>query len=156
MLTSYPEIKVKLDPGAYLPERAHDTDAGADIRTPRRVIVPAAHVNVDGRVIIGSATINTGVHIELPPCTDAEIWSKSGLNVNHGIIATGLIDEGYDGAIVVKLYNLGDRDYTFERGSKLTQLVVRPVCYPTYVEASEISAGERGSNGFGSTGSGRL
>lgn len=152
MITSYPDINVKLDEGAYLPERAHATDAGADIRAPYDVVVPPSRIDVDGRVEIGTAKINTGVHIELPSCTDAEVWSKSGLNVNHDIIATGLIDEGYDGAIVVKLYNLSPNPHEFKRGDKITQLVVRPVCYPQYHVAEEISAGERGSNGFGSTG----
>ena len=152
MMTMWPTVKVKLDEGAYMPERAHDTDAGADIRAPRRVVVPGSCVGADGVVIIGTATVDSGVHVELPRCTDAEIWSKSGLNVNHDIIATGLIDEGYDGAIVVKLYNLSPMPYTFERGDKLTQMVVRPVCYPTYHETDEIAAGRRGSNGFGSTG----
>lgn len=41
------ELKVKLDPMAYLPERAHPTDAGADLRTPHDVIVmPAAYPDV--------------------------------------------------------------------------------------------------------------
>lgn len=152
MITSYPDINVKLDEGAYMPERAHDTDAGADIRTPHDFVLPPSVTDADGRVLIGTATVNTGVHVELPPCTDAEIWSKSGLNVNHDIVATGLIDEGYDGAIVVKLYNLSSKSYAFKAGDKITQLVVRPVYYPYYHEAFEIQAGERGSNGFGSTG----
>lgn len=156
MITNYPDINVKLDEGAYLPERSYGTDAGADIRTPYDVTVPPSRIDADGRVEIGTAKINTGVHIELPSCTDAEIWpevwSKSGLNVNHDIIATGLIDEGYDGAIVVKLYNLSPNPYEFKKGDKITQLVVHPVCYPRYHVAKEISAGERGSNGFGSTG----
>lgn len=157
MMTNYPDIKVRLDEGAFIPSRHYPTDAGADIRTPYDVIVPPSRIDVDGHhVSIGTATINTGVHIELPPCSDAEIWpevwSKSGLNVNHDIIATGLIDEGYDGAIVVKLYNLSPNPYEFKRGDKITQLVVHPVCYPRYHAAEEISAGERGSNGFGSTG----
>ena len=51
------QLKVKLDDGAYMPERAHATDAGADIRTPVDVEVPAK----------GSAVVHTGVHVELPP-----------------------------------------------------------------------------------------
>jgi dUTP pyrophosphatase len=52
----------------------------------------------------------------------------------------------------VGLANLSDEDYTFEQGEKVTQLCVSQVCYPTYVEANEIRAGARGSNGYGSTG----
>lgn len=142
MITNYPEIKVKLDDGAYLPERAHDTDAGADIRC-REGFTLKAH---------GFHSIDTGVHVELPPETKCEVKSKSGLWVNHGIITTGLIDEGFTGTIKVGLANLSDEDYTFNAGEKVTQLCVSPVCYPTYHEASEIKGGVRGSSGYGSTG----
>ncbi len=142
MNTDYPTIKVKLDKGAYLPERAHATDAGADIRC-REGFTLKAH---------GFITIDTGVHIELPSTTKCEIKSKSGLWTNHGILTTGLIDEGFSGTIRVGLANLSDQDYTFEAGEKVTQLCVSHVCYPTYVEASEIKAGKRGNAGYGSTG----
>lgn len=142
MITNYPEIRVKLDPGAYLPERAHDTDAGADIRTPKALVL----MPHSGRII------RTGVHIELPPTTKCEVKSKSGLWVKHGIITTGLIDEGFDGEILVRLYNTRMLPYRFEQGEKITQLCVSPVCYPTYHIADEITGGTRGSAGYGSTG----
>jgi dUTP pyrophosphatase len=142
MTTDYPTIKVKLDKGAYMPERAHDTDAGADIRCRERFTVKAH----------GFMAIDTGVHIELPPTTKCEIKSKSGLWTNHGILTTGLIDEGFSGTIRVGLANLSDQDYTFEAGEKVTQLCVSHVCYPTYVEASEVKSGKRGNAGYGSTG----
>ena len=142
MRTDYPTIKVKLDEGAYLPERAHDTDAGADLRCREGFTVPAH----------GFATIDTGVHVELPPRTKCEIKSKSGLWTNHGIITTGLIDEGFSGTIRVGLANLSDHDYTFEAGDKVTQICCSSVCYPTYVESDEIHGGARGDAGYGSTG----
>lgn len=137
-----PEVRVRLEAGAYLPERAHGTDAGADIRTPRRVKI-AAH---------GTAIVRTGVHVELPPNTVGMLKSKSGLNVRSGIVGEGVIDEGYDGEIVVKLYNNGEFGVLFDKGDKIIQLVVMPVLYPRFVEADEIGGGERGSDGFGSTG----
>lgn len=147
MITSYPTIKYTLDPGAYPPERAHGTDAGADLRTPIDFTLPSW----------SSRTIDTGVHVQLPPETCGELWSKSGLNINHGIISTGiistgLIDEGYTGSVKVELYNLSDDDYYFEKGEKITQLVIKHVCYPTYQLAEAIEGGERGSAGIGSTG----
>ena len=142
MITNYPTIRVKLDEGAYLPERAHSTDAGADIRTPIPFTVPAR----------GCAVIHTGVHVETPRECVTLIKSKSGLNVKRGIVSEGVIDEGYDGEIVVRLNNLSDQVTRFKEGDKITQILVMPVLYPTYVEASEIQRGERGSNGFGSTG----
>jgi dUTP pyrophosphatase len=78
--------------------------------------------------------------------------SKSGLNVSHDIVSEGVIDEGFTGEVVVKLYNHGNKPYRFERGDKITQLVIVPVFYPTYKEVSSISGGPRGNDGYGSTG----
>ena len=137
-------LKFKLDAekGALLPVRAHATDAGADILTPRSFLLPAR----------SSAIIRTGVHVELPPETVGMLKSKSGLNIFHDIVGEGVIDEGFTNEIVVKLYNLGDMPYEFERGNKIIQLVVMQVYYPTIKQVDEISGGERGDAGYGSTG----
>lgn len=135
-------MKVKLDDGAKLPDRAHPTDAGADLFAPHDVRVPAR----------GSAVVDTGVHVELPEGTAGLLVSKSGLNVRHGVLSTGLIDEGYTGSLAVKLYNHSDKPVTLCKGSKISQLVVVPVLYPEIVEADEIGGGPRGDAGFGSTG----
>lgn len=135
-------VKTKLDDGAFPLERAHATDAGADIRTPVEITVPAK----------GSATVKTGVHIETPHGHVTLIKSKSGLNVNFGITSEGVIDEGYDGEIVVRLYNHSDTSHVFERGDKITQLLIMPVLYADFEQVEEIGGGERGSAGFGSSG----
>ena len=78
--------------------------------------------------------------------------SKSGLNVKHGIVSEGVIDEGYRGAIAVKLYNHSDKPYSVRRGDKITQLVVMP-CFNVEIEITDtLSSGERGECGFGSSG----
>ena len=146
-MTGYEMLKtkvlpVRLDPGAYLPQRAHDTDAGLDLRTPVDAYVRAG----------GSTVIDTGVHIQLPPGTVGMLKSKSGLNVKAGIVSEGVIDEGYTGTILVKLYNHGTEAKSFARGEKLTQLVVLPVLYPKVEQVEEIKGGPRGDNGYGSTG----
>lgn len=64
----------------------------------------------------------------------------------------GVVDEGFTGEVVVKLYNHGPRFHRFRRGDKITQLVIVPVLYPTYEQADEIAGGERGDAGYGSTG----
>ena len=137
-----PSINVVLDDGAIMPRREHDTDAGADLFTPKSFTLPAH----------GEHTVDTGVHIELPRQSCAEVMPKSGLNVKHSIVGWGLVDEGYTGSIHVKLYNLGDKAYRFEAGDKIAQLVVRPVQYPDFFRAARIRGGARGNNGFGSTG----
>lgn len=135
-------MKVQLDKGAFMPERAHATDAGADIRTPRAFTVPAHD----------DFTVQSGVHVQLPPNTVGMLKSKSGLNISFGITSEGVIDEGYTGEIVVKLYNHSDRDHHFDAGDKISQLIIMPVLYPTFEQADEIEGGERGDAGFGSTG----
>ena len=135
-------MKVKLDKGAYAPERAHKTDAGLDLRATNTDIIPAN----------GSAVFDTGVHIQLPKGTAGVLISKSGLNVNRDITSTGLIDEGYTGSIKVKLYNHGLKDRIITKGDKITQLVIIPVLYEEVELSDKISGSDRGANGFGSTG----
>ena len=141
-----PTVRFTLDDGldadTFAPNRAHDTDAGADLHTVYDVMVPAH----------GSAVIHTGVHIELPHNTCGLLVSKSGLNVKSSLTSTGLIDEGYTGEIMVKLYNDSERDYFFYAGEKVSQLVLIQIPYPTYVQADSIDGGERSDSGFGSTG----
>ena len=136
-------MKIKLDAEAKMPTRGHSTDAGLDIYSRETKIVPAR----------GSAIFDTGVHIELPHGTTGFLKSKSGLNVNHGLTSTGVVDEGYTGSIVVKLFNHSDRDYQVFKGQKISQLVILPVVIPYVLEeVEELDDTDRGSNGFGSTG----
>lgn len=135
-------MKIKLDEKAFMPTRAHETDAGLDIYSPINVVVPCW----------GSVCIDTGVHIELPPNSAGFLKSKSGLNVKHGITSEGVIDVGYTGRIAVKLYNHTDNDYLVQRGDKISQLVILPILIPTLELADELEETERGNGGFGSTG----
>lgn len=135
-------MEIMLEDRAHMPSRGHAADAGLDLRTPEAVTVPA----------YGSVTIDTGVHVALPHGCAGLLASKSGLNVRHDITSTGLIDEGYTGSIVVKLYNHGGEDYEFEAGDKVTQLVVIPVVREPLKQVSSFNATARGDNGFGSTG----
>lgn len=135
-------MKIKLDKGAFVPVRAHDTDAGADLRSPIETVIPAR----------GSRVIDTGVHIQLPHGYVGMLKSKSGLNVRNGITSEGVIDEGYTGAIKVKLYNNSDEYHAIERGDKITQLVIMPCAYVGFERVEELEDSERGCGGFGSTG----
>ena len=136
-------LRVKLDDMAYEPTRAHATDAGLDLRAREGKIVPAK----------GSTTFATGVHVKLPRGTAGLLVSKSGLNVKHDLTSTGLIDEGYDGEIVVKLTNHGDNDYEVKAGDKISQLVVIPVRYGQVEVVDDLKQDSaRGADGFGSTG----
>ena len=135
-------MKIKLDPGAHMPTRAHNTDAGLDLYAIEGQIIPAG----------GSAIFDTGVHVALPMCTAGFLKSKSGLNTKHGITSEGVIDVGYTGSIVAKLYNNGPADYEVKAGDKITQLVVLPIVSPTLDLVDDLEETERGAGGFGSSG----
>ena len=135
-------MKVMLDNGAYMPVRAHKDDAGLDLRSPDTFIVKAGK----------SLKIDSGVHVEIPAGYVGFLKAKSGLNVKYGITSTGVIDAGYTGSIVVKLYNNGSDDVLFERGDKITQLVILPIVCPDLVQVDSLEDTERGDAGFGSTG----
>ena len=138
-------IKFALDNWAYAPEKAHDMDAGFDLRTPYDILCPAH----------SSCMIDTKVHVELPDGYYAKLESKSGLNVKHGIVSCGgVIDAGYTGTIMAKLYNLSDEDYMFRQGDKVVQMVIHSIPSVRLVDVNldDFVETERGDNGFGSSG----
>lgn len=137
----YKTMKIKLDENAIMPTRAYPTDAGLDLYARETQIVPAKE----------SAIFDTGVHIELLEGTGF-VKSKSGLNVKHGITSEGVIDVGYSGSIVVKLYNHSGYDYKVNKGDKISQLVILPILTPDLELVDSLEEHGRGNNGFGSSG----
>lgn len=135
------KVKIQLENGAKAPERAHKTDAGADLFAYHDAFLPKGSF----------CNVRTGVHIEIPNGFFGLLQSKSGLNSKSGITCRGVIDEGYSGEIVATLQNLGE-DYYVNKGDKITQLILIPCLYADFVEVDEISSGDRGGEGFGSTG----
>lgn len=142
-------INVKLDNGAFMPYRAHDLDAGYDIRTPIDfAIKPMSELSGAGK-----AVIDTGVHIEIPEGYVGILKSKSGLSLKYDIqVGAGTIDCGFNGSIRVILYNHGKHLVKFKAGDKITQLVIVPIATPRLNLVEELSDSERGDGGFGSTG----
>ena len=136
------KLRVVLDEGARMPLRAHPSDAGMDLFSRTDTLIPAR----------GGAVFDTGVHVEIPEGYAGFIKSKSGLNVKKNIQAEGVIDAGYTGPIIVKVYNHGDEDVLIRAGDKLTQLVILPVALPELELAESLTETERGAGGFGSTG----
>lgn len=121
------------------PSRAHYNDSGADVFAAKTVVIDPHSVYA----------VPLGIGTELPDGYDAVIHCKSGLS-KKGIWASNApIDSGYRGEIHAILYNTTDQPYMIEAGTKVGQLVVRPVIYVDFVE----DLGEdRGSGAFGSTG----
>lgn len=137
-----PQMKVVLDSGAYMPTRAHDADAGLDLYASTNGYIRGG----------GSLAFDTGVHVEIPVGYVGMLKSKSGLNCRHGLTSEGVIDAGYTGSIVVKLYNHSETDYVVNAGDKISQLVILPILSPVLKLVDSLEDTERGNGGFGSTG----
>lgn len=135
-------MRVVLDKDAIMPTRAHATDAGYDLYAREQQVVPAQE----------SACFDIGVHIKIPAGYVGFLKSKSGLNVKHGITSEGVIDAGYTGSIVVKLYNNSGFDYTVHKGDKISQIVLLPIFTPELEQVDKLEETERGAGGFGSSG----
>ena len=154
-------MKIMLDEGAKMPTRAHPWDAGLDLYTPEDCVIPAAKVTdvlefwegeLTHAVDVGSLTIDTRVHVEIPEGYTGFIKSKSGLNVKYGLTADGVIDAHYTGSIAVKLYNHTPDEVHFKAGDKIAQLVILPCLLPELELVDSLEETDRGDGGFGSTG----
>ena len=135
-------IKIKLDDGAKMPTRAHETDAGLDLYARNKIYI-FQH---------SSCVFDTGVHIAIPEGYVGFLKSKSGLNVKYGLTNEGVIDAGYTGSICVKLYNNSGDPYMVYEGDKISQLVILPIITPDLELVDSLDDTDRGENGFGSSG----
>jgi dUTP pyrophosphatase len=142
-----PTLKVKkLNENATLPYKAHETDAGYDLFSIMEESIAPGETKL----------IKTGISIQLPPNTEAQIRPRSGLALKHSITvlnSPGTIDEDYRGEIGVILINHGKETFAVEKHMKIAQMVVKPVLSVDIEEAEgDLSNTDRGSGGFGSTG----
>ncbi|GGB40767.1 deoxyuridine 5'-triphosphate nucleotidohydrolase [Roseibium aquae] len=129
---------------AYQSDLAAGLDLLAAVQDPiilapgRRVLVP------------------TGLAMALPAGFEAQVRPRSGLAAKHGVTVLntpGTIDADYRGEVNVILINLGEESFTIERGMRIAQMVIAPVVQAEIAEVADLSGTERGSGGFGSTGS---
>ena len=101
------------------------------------------------------AVVKTGLHIELPEGYEAQIRARSGLAAKKGIglvNAPGTIDADYRGEIGVILVNLSQTEFVVENGERIAQMVIAKHERIQWEEVEELGVTERGSGGFGSTG----
>lgn len=140
------QLKVqKISEEAIIPYYAHKGDAGLDLFSIEEVIIKPSE----------TALIKTGIKIELPENTEAQVRPRSGLALKHSITVLntpGTIDEGYRGEICIILINHGKRDFKVEKHMKIAQMVVKPIISVEVMEVKELSHSSRGEGGFGSTG----
>jgi dUTP pyrophosphatase len=135
----------RLSPTATLPSYSHPGDAGLDLYADASVSIEPGETKLVG----------TGISIELPPNTEAQVRPRSGLALKQGITVLntpGTIDHGYRGEVGVILINHGRRRFDVVSGMKIAQMVIAPFVSVSVEEAAELSVTARGGGGFGSTG----
>jgi dUTP pyrophosphatase len=140
------ELKVrKLAASASLPAYARAGDAGLDLRASVDLVIAPGEVKL----------VPTGIAIELPPNTEAQVRPRSGLALQHAVTVLntpGTIDEGYRGEVGVILINHGREPFHVTSGARIAQLVVQARLQVEVVEVDALSDTERGAGGFGSSG----
>jgi dUTP pyrophosphatase len=144
------EIAVtRLPHNADLPLPAYETaqSAGMDL---------AAAINAPMTLAPGKrAMVPTGLAIALPAGYEAQVRPRSGLAAKNGVTVLntpGTIDADYRGEVKVILVNLGEDSFEIERGMRIAQMVIAPVTQASFTGVDSLSETERGSGGFGSTG----
>ena len=99
--------------------------------------------------------VPTGLVLELPGGHEGQVRPRSGLAFRHGVTvlnAPGTIDADYRGEVMVLLVNLGSERFRIERGMRIAQLVIAPVCQVELEPRTLAGTTDRGDSGFGSTG----
>jgi dUTP pyrophosphatase len=113
---------------------------------------------IDEPVILNSLErkiIKTGLYISLPKGFEAQVRSRSGLSIKHGLCvlnSPGTIDADYRGEVGIILINLSQEPYTINNGDRIAQLVIASHEQAQWIEVNELPKTVRGINGFGSTG----
>ena len=130
-----------------LPPYATSASAGMDLRA-----------NLDSPIVLKSlerTLVPTGLFIELPVGSEAQIRPRSGLAFKNGLTvlnSPGTIDADYRGEVKVILVNLSKEDFIINDGERIAQMIIAKHEKAEWVEVQELLETERGAGGFGSTG----
>jgi dUTP pyrophosphatase len=141
------EVRITNKSRHPLPSYATDHSAGLDLRA-----------NIDAPLTLAPgqrSLIPTGLFLELPEGTEAQVRPRSGLAFKHGVTvlnSPGTIDADYRGEVGVLLINHGHDPFTVNDGDRIAQLVVARYVRVTFAESADLRASERGAGGFGHTG----
>lgn len=140
------KVKIKrIHPDAKLPLQANPGDAGMDLYSIEEVEIPSGE----------SRLIKTGLQLELPRGTEAQVRPRSGLALKHSITVLntpGTIDEGYRGEVAVILINHGKETFIVEKSMRIAQMVIQLVPSVQLLEVDQLSESVRGTSGFGASG----
>lgn len=140
------QVKVKrIHEEAKLPKQARDGDAGMDLFAIGEISLQPGERKL----------IATGIQLQLPEGTEAQVRPRSGLALKYGVTvlnSPGTIDAGYRGEVGVLLINHGQEVFQVEHHMRIAQLVVQYVPQIVLEEVAELSDSARGEQGFGSSG----
>ena len=139
------EVKIKrIHADAKLPLQATPGDAGMDLYSIEASLIPSGEARL----------IGTGLQIELPKGTEAQIRPRSGLALKYSVTvlnSPGTIDEGYRGEIGVILMNHGKEPFVVEKSMRIAQMVIQFVPSIQLQEVNELSQTVRGTSRFGAS-----
>ena len=138
-------MKVKrLSENSVLPTKAHAGDLGYDLYASEEVVLMAGQTRL----------IPTGIAIQFPEGYGGLLRDRSSVATKRNLfVVAGVIDNGYIGEIMIALHNSTDGYERIMVGEKIAQLILTPTVNFTVEEVDElVSADERGTGGFGSTG----
>ena len=149
MISKTKNIQIELlTEDAVFPEYAYPTDSGFDLYSTKEITLEP----------FGRALIPTGLKLSFDIGYQIQVRPKSGLALKQGLTVLntpGTVDSGYDGEIMVIVFNTNPKPFTVEKGMKIAQAVLCPVINGKYVNlqlVDKIENKDRGANGFGSTG----
>ena len=141
-------VKIKkLDEKAITPTYGTEYSAGADLYA-----LSAAPITIGGGETV---LIHTGISAEIPDGYAGFVFARSGLAMKRDLAPAnkvGVVDSDYRGEYMVALHNHGKTAQTVERGERIAQLVIMPYVTAEFEECDALSDTERGSGGFGSSG----
>lgn len=134
-----------LDKDAHQPRFAYEGDAGMDLALSHDLTVPVG----------GHRIGDTGVHVAIPEGHVGMLFVRSSTGIKRHLVlsnGTGIIDQGFRGAIKISLHNTGTTGQRIKAGAYIAQLVVVPIATNNIAEVPELPDSERGTNGIGSSG----
>ena len=138
---------VKQQQNAKIPTYGSTDAAGADLY---------ACINAPVSILPGQTVlIPTGLSMEIEQGFAGFIYARSGLATKRGLAPAnkvGVVDCDYRGQVMVSLHNHTDQPQYVEPGERIAQMVFAPVYQAAFCEVDALSDTERGTGGFGSTG----
>ena len=137
----------RLDPTVELPSYAYEGDAGLDLRANEDVTLAPFERRL----------VSTGLAVAIPEGYAGFVQPRSGMALKRGLSMAntpGLIDAHYRGELKVVAVNLDAHEpIHIERGERIAQLVIQQVPVVSLREVETLDETDRGSGGFGSSGS---